>query len=208
MPHAVTGDGFEKHFGVNYVAHFALFQALQGTLLASSTPDFPSRVVMVSSMIHAMSTFSFEDYNYQNTPYDEYMAYGASKTATIWMANEIERRFGSQGLHATSVHPGAVLTEKLASDENQAEVIAQSPEMAAYLKSIAQGAATPVWAAVGKEWGSKGGRYLAEMAEEKPLDASATGLIKLGYAPHAYDEEAEGRLWHLGLKLIGEEDKQ
>ena len=29
-----------------------------------------------------------------------------SKTANIWFANELERRYGSQGIHATSVHPG------------------------------------------------------------------------------------------------------
>ena len=36
----------------------------------------------------------------------QFVAYGQSKTANIWMANEIERRFGAQGLHALSVHPG------------------------------------------------------------------------------------------------------
>lgn len=33
-----------------------------------------------------------------------------SKTANIWTANEIERRYGAQGLHATSVHPGIIGT--------------------------------------------------------------------------------------------------
>lgn len=187
------------------MAHFALFQALKDALLASSTPEFHSRVVMLSSMVHSMSTFNFDDYNFQTTPYDSYMAYGASKTATIWMANEIERRYGSQGIHATSIHPGAVLTEKLASDEKQVDVMMQSPEVVSHIKSTAQGAATPVWAAVGKEWGTKGGRYLADMAEEGPLNPSANGLIRAGYAPHAYDEDEEKRLWELGLELIGEE---
>ena len=29
-----------------------------------------------------------------------------SKTANCWMATEIDRRYGPQGLHATAVHPG------------------------------------------------------------------------------------------------------
>ena len=33
-----------------------------------------------------------------------------SKTANIWTANEIDRRYGAQGLHATSVHPGIIGT--------------------------------------------------------------------------------------------------
>ena len=32
-----------------------------------------------------------------------------SKTANIWFANELEKRYGSQGIHATSVHPGKLL---------------------------------------------------------------------------------------------------
>ena len=29
----------------------------------------------------------------------------------IYFANEIDRRYGSQGLHATSVHPGGIITD-------------------------------------------------------------------------------------------------
>ena len=32
---------------------------------------------------------------------------GQSKTANIYLATEIERRYGSQGVHAWAVHPGA-----------------------------------------------------------------------------------------------------
>ena len=29
-----------------------------------------------------------------------------SKTANIWFSNEVDRRYGAQGLHSTSLHPG------------------------------------------------------------------------------------------------------
>ncbi|KAL6407435.1 putative short-chain dehydrogenase [Ilyonectria robusta] len=162
---------------------------------------------MLSSMVHSASTFKFDDYNFQRTPYHTYVAYGSSKTATTWMANEIERRYGSQGLHATSVHPGAVLTEKLSAQVDEAQGMMQNPAIALYMKSIAQGAATPVWAAVGKEWETKGGRYLAEMIEQGPLRGSESDLIQHGYAPHAYDKEGEERLWDLGLQLCSTAEK-
>ncbi|KAI8651270.1 hypothetical protein NCS55_01370800 [Fusarium keratoplasticum] len=205
-PQGTTMDGNETHFGVNYVAHFALFHELRDTLLASATPEFSSRVVTTSSMVHAMSTFLLDDYNFERTPYGPYVAYGSSKTATLWMVNEIERRYGSKGLHATSVHPGAVLTEKISAQMGGSEGTMQNPAIGLYMKSIAQGAATTVWAAVGKEWEKRGGRYLAEVSEAGPLRGSETDIIRLGYAPHAYDEDGEKRLWKIGLELIGAQD--
>ncbi|KAJ4180374.1 hypothetical protein NW755_011868 [Fusarium falciforme] len=205
-PQGTTRDGHETHFGVNYVAQFALFHELRDTLLASATPEFSSRVVTTSSMVHAMSTFLLDDYNFERTPYEAYVAYGSSKTATLWMANEIERRYGSKGLHATSVHPGAVLTEKISAQMGGSEGTMQNPAIGLYMKSIAQGAATKVWAAVGKEWEKRGGRCLVEVSEAGPLRGSETDIIRLGYTPHAYDEDGEKRLWKIGLELIGAQD--
>ncbi|KAJ4355918.1 uncharacterized protein N0V89_003943 [Didymosphaeria variabile] len=51
-PESRTEDGFETQFGVNHLAHFLLFQLLKRTLLASATPQFPSRVVNVASSGH------------------------------------------------------------------------------------------------------------------------------------------------------------
>ncbi|UPK99752.1 hypothetical protein LCI18_010687 [Fusarium solani-melongenae] len=200
-PQGTTGDGHETHFGVNYVAHFALS-------MNYATPFWHRQLLMTtSSMVHAMCTFLFHDYNFERTPYEPYAAYGSSKTATLWMANEIERRYGSKGLHATSVHPGAVLTEKVTAQMERSDGSMQNPALSLYMKSIAQGAATTVWAAVGKEWENKGGRYLAEVSEDHPLRGSETDIIRLGYASHAYDEDGEKRLWQLGLKLIGAQDE-
>jgi NAD(P)-dependent dehydrogenase (short-subunit alcohol dehydrogenase family) len=105
-PESTTEDGFETQFGTNHLAHFLLFQLLKPTLLASSTPEFNSRVVALSSLGHRSATVQFDDLDFKKQGYQPFVAYGQSKTANIWMANEIERRFGAQGLHAMSVHPG------------------------------------------------------------------------------------------------------
>lgn len=48
-PEGRTQDGFETQFGTNHLGHFTLFYLLKPILLASSTPEFNSRVVNVSS---------------------------------------------------------------------------------------------------------------------------------------------------------------
>ncbi|KPM42993.1 hypothetical protein AK830_g3519 [Neonectria ditissima] len=70
------------------------------------------------------------------------------------------------------------------------------------MKSPAQGAATTVWAAIGKEWEGKGGRYLENCSEAKPGpdDGDLTGA---GYVSHTYNEENEARLWADSLKIVG-----
>jgi hypothetical protein len=79
---------------------------------------------------------------------------------------------------------------------------AQNEAVGKVMKSVEQGAATTVWAAVAKEWESKGGRYLAE-CEDAPKgedDHSAEGF---GTVPHTYDAEKEARLWRDSLKMVG-----
>ena len=49
---SLTEDGHEVHFETNHLSHFLLFQLLKPALLAASTPEFHSRVVLVASSAH------------------------------------------------------------------------------------------------------------------------------------------------------------
>lgn len=122
-----TKDGFEQQFGVNHLAHFYLFQLLKPMLLNSTTPSFNSRVISVASSIHTMGSVKVGDYNLEKCGYDPFVGYASSKTCNIWMANELERRYGAQGLHSISVHPGGIETGLQASHaEGPAQMIAAS----------------------------------------------------------------------------------
>lgn len=81
--------GFETQFGTNHVAHFLLFQLLKPALLASFMPEFNSRLVSVSSSGHEYSEILFDDLNLQKAGYDMWKVYGQSKTANIYLANEV-----------------------------------------------------------------------------------------------------------------------
>lgn len=92
-PEAKTADGFESQFSINYLGHFLLYKLLKQSLLSSSTPEFQSRVVNVSSAGHHMSSVVLDNINFDGE-YEAWKAYGNAKTACIWMTNEIERRHG------------------------------------------------------------------------------------------------------------------
>lgn len=193
------------------IVHFYLFQLLKDTLLSSATPSFPSRVVSVSSFGHRNSEVRFDDYNFdQPNSYNPWLSYGQAKTANIYFSNEIERRYGGKNLHSTSLHPGGISTGLQVHVDAEAAAGWNTPEVQAYMKSPEQGAATSVYAALGEEWKSKGGRYLNNCVEEKPFAHPGNPMFVSddGYETWAYDEAKAGRLWKDSLRLVGLGDDQ
>ncbi|KFZ18006.1 hypothetical protein V501_01422 [Pseudogymnoascus sp. VKM F-4519 (FW-2642)] len=204
-----TKEGFEMQFGVNHLAHFLLFELLKPALLASASTEFSSRVVNLSSSAHHVASINESgDYNFEKIEYNDWVSYGQSKTANIFMANEIERRYGSQGLHANSVHPGMIATA-LMQHMDPAMVETWKKDEKAYktMKLPEQGAATTVWAAIGQEWEKKGGEYLAECGKTTRGNDNHE-ITGVGFAGHAYDPEKEARLWKDSLKMVGLTDDQ
>jgi NAD(P)-dependent dehydrogenase (short-subunit alcohol dehydrogenase family) len=198
----VTADNHELQFGTNHLSHFLFYKLLQPALLAAASSSRPSRVVVLASSAHNVCGINNSDnYNFQKSEYDPSVAYGQSKTANIYMANEIERRYGSRHLHATSVHPGLVqtgLTQHMPPDAFKG-----MEHLYPTMKSVEQGAATSVWAAVGEQWKHEGGKYLVNCAVAEPYKEGDDKFTTQGYAPYAYDVEQAERLWNDSLKIVG-----
>ncbi|GFF51500.1 short-chain dehydrogenase TIC 32, chloroplastic [Aspergillus udagawae] len=201
-PEGRTKDGFETQFGTNYLSHFLLFLLLRPALLAAATPQANSRVILLSSLAHRYSEVEFDNLNLDGE-YDRWRAYGQSKCALVWAANEIDRRYASQGLRAFSVQPGGIQTGLLQylSEEEQSG-FSDDPTLGPRLKSPEQGAATSVWGAVSRSLEGMGGKYLEDVQIAEAHDASR-GPWALGYASYAYNPEKERRLWEVSLKLVG-----
>ncbi|VUC33011.1 unnamed protein product [Clonostachys rosea] len=198
----LTKDGFETQFATNHLSHFLLFELLKPAMLKASSAAFQSRVVVVSASAHRVSGIApTGDYSYEKSTYDAWGAYSRSKTANIYMANEIERRFGSQGIHGLSLHPGNVYSGigRFIPDEVMAAAV--KPIMHV-LKNTEQGAATTVVAAVGKEWEGRGGVYLADCAESERGEDDGS-ILGPRYSSVTYNEKDEGRLWEESLKMVG-----
>lgn len=202
VPERKTKDGFELHWGTNHLSHFLLFDLLRTMLLESSTAEFHSRVVIVSSTAHRNAPMDFNDLNWERRKYDPSVAYGQSKLANVYMANEMERRYGSQGLHAWSVHPGGIRTGLQRPNFHDALTFVRSGIMTT-LKSMMspeQGASTTVWAAVSRELEGQGGKYLERNRISEQRKGSS--LIEPGHAAWAYNEENAKRLYEISLESV------
>ncbi|KAL7622953.1 hypothetical protein AAE478_006632 [Parahypoxylon ruwenzoriense] len=203
-PEGRTKDGFELQFGTNHLSHFLLFYLLKDLLLASATPDFHSRVVNVSSSGHRYGPVRLDNLTLEGE-YDGWAAYGQSKTANIYMANQIERLYGAQGLHGYSLDPGSFVSPNLQKHcGDEMEAAKSNERMMKYFVSLEQGCATSVYAAVSKELEGRGGLYLegASIAGPVPPDGD---VIEYGYGEWAFDREKEERLWEISKKLVGAE---
>jgi NAD(P)-dependent dehydrogenase (short-subunit alcohol dehydrogenase family) len=212
-PFEKTIDGFESQFATNHLGHFLFFQLLKPTLISSASPEFPSRVVSVTSLAHFFAPPDLDDVNFEKTPYEPWTAYARSKTANIWFSNALHRRYSAQNLLSTSVHPGGIVEgSNLAihvSEETKAAMFGDEATLRTF-KSSAQGAATSVYAAVSEEWGKKGGRYLSSCTEQKSREErrGEEGMwenANEGYAEWVYDEEQEEKLWDLSVGIVGVE---
>lgn len=147
----------------------------------------------------------FNDANFENRPYDKWVAYGQSKTATSLFAVAFDKRAQSYVVRAFAVHPGAVLTDLLRymSDEESKiwGVYRENgvPKASGGFKTVEAGAATAIWCATGPPLSDKGGVYCedGDIARVVPPDDNSP----TGVRPYAIDKTAAEALWRLSEKL-------
>lgn len=202
----LTQDGFEMQFATNHLSHFLLFQLLKPELLAASRPRFQSRVIMVACQEHRRHGLNERgNYNFEKGEYDIAIAYAQSKTANIYMANEIERRYGTRGLHALSTNSGRIISGEFQQDGGQS--LHPNPQLETGGKSCAQGTSTTIWGAIGREWEGKGGRNLSHCTDALSGD-SVEDMPSTTCAEHTNNPAEEARLWEDSLDMIGLLDDQ
>ena len=194
-PEGKTADGFETQFGKNHLGHFAFTAGLMPALAPGA------RVVTLSSGAHLRGTCDLEDLNWESRDYDPNLAYAQSKTANIWFASELQRRFGDR-LLSLSVHPGVIQTD-LARHLPPAVVegMREGFEKAGVaVKNVPQGAATSVWAATAAELSEHGGAYLLDCHVAPPISEE---VPRQGFETWAYDEANAKALWSKSEALTG-----
>jgi NAD(P)-dependent dehydrogenase (short-subunit alcohol dehydrogenase family) len=207
-PFGHTVDGFETQFGTNHLGHFALVNRI-----ASLIRD-GGRLINLSSAGHRYSNVDLNDPNFERTPYEPFVAYGRSKTANILFAVAFDERHRDRGVRAAAVHPGGIRTElgRYAEPGRIEKVIEEiNRQLAAQgkgpfqWKSIPQGAATSVWAAVVAPASEIGGRYCenCHVGHIVPDDAPITAVSE-GVRSYALDRNNAEALWKKSEEMVGE----
>ena len=199
--------GYELQFATNHLGHFQLTARLWEALKKSRS----ARVVALSSSGHRMGEVDFSDPNFNKRPYDKWAAYGQSKSANSLFAVELDKRGQTHGIRAYAVHPGGILTDlsRYMTDEdlrpygisrvNGVITIPDASKGPVRFKTVEQGAATTVWAAVSPQLSGKGGVY-CEDCDIAPM-VSADSNLYSGVRPWAVDKAAAEALWILSEKL-------
>jgi NAD(P)-dependent dehydrogenase (short-subunit alcohol dehydrogenase family) len=203
-----TPDGFETQFGTNHLGHFVLVNRI-----ASLIRD-GGRLINLSSAGHRYSNVDMEDPNFERTNYEPFVAYGRSKTANILFAVAFDKRHRDRGVRAAAVHPGGIKTElgryvepgrmeKVIGEINQQ--LAAQGEGPFQWKSIPQGAATSVWAAVVAPAEEIGGRYCENCHVAKTVpDGTPITAISEGVRGYALDAKSAEALWKKSEEMVGE----
>ncbi len=201
-PLTYTEDGFESQFGTNHVGHHALTVGLLPALRRSGG----ARVVALSSIGHRRGDVDFDDLDFRARPYDPWVAYAQSKTANALFGVGMTERHADLGITANAVNPGFIMT-RLQRHMTHEELLdrgwvneAGEPSRREGQKTLEQGAATSVWAAVAPELAGNGGHYLEDCAIAHPW--TGPGALRRGYLPYALDPANADRLWAVTARRI------
>jgi len=207
-PFGHTADGLKTQFGTNHLGHFVFINRIASLLNSGG------RLINLSSSGHRFSNVNLDDPNFETTPYDPFVAYGRSKTANILFAVEFDRRHKARGIRAAAVHPGGIQTELgrymepgtlegMIKQLNEQEAAAGNAPF--QWKSIPQGAATSVWAAVVAPAEEIGAKFCenCHVSTIVPDDVVIT-VMSEGVRGYALDPANAAALWKKSEEMVGE----
>ncbi|KDO26516.1 hypothetical protein SPRG_07918 [Saprolegnia parasitica CBS 223.65] len=199
-PKATTTDGLEMQFGVNHIGHFYLTKLLMPALQWTGTADAPARVVNLSSMgqnLYAPDEGIFLNDLSGDKSYYEWERYGMAKLANVLFSTELNKRYASQHVISVALHPGVIVATELtrhlgiASTVRSLSGLRSGMLMRAFrepMKSIAQGAATTIVAAL--DPAVQPGGYYADCQVSTDLHPKAT------------DVDLARQLWEVSESLV------
>ncbi|KAF9921517.1 Short-chain dehydrogenase/reductase 2b [Linnemannia zychae] len=197
-PFALTVDGVEQQFGVNHLGHFVFTLALLDRLKASQ----PSRVVVLSSILHEVSVKGGIDFDTLNDPKasTNWTRYGRSKLANLFFGQELARRLANEKVYVNIVHPGYIATGlNRHAEESMGAVSGRLSNMAECMFAIkpSQGALTQLYVATSPEIERENirGKYFMPIANEIRPNPISKNL------------EIQTRLWEVSEQLMREKVK-
>jgi NAD(P)-dependent dehydrogenase (short-subunit alcohol dehydrogenase family) len=181
--------------------------------LASLIPS-GGRVIVLASSGHRFADVDLDDPGFERTPYEPFVAYGRAKTANVLFAVAFDQRHQARGVRAAAVHPGGIHTELgRHMDESQMTALVETinSQLASegkapfQFKTIPQGAATSVWAAVVAAAEEVGGKYCENChVSEIVADDVVITAVSEGVRGYALDVAHADALWRKSEEMVGE----
>ena len=206
-PFGHTADGFDTQFGTNHLGHFVLVNRIASLIRTGG------RLINVSSAGHRYANVDLDDPNFERTPYDPMVAYGRSKTANILFAVAFDKRHRGRGVRAAAAHPGGIQTEltryqdpgrvEKMIDRINEQRTAQGKGPFQW-KTIPQGAATSVWAAVVASADEIGGQYCEDCHVGHIVPDDLPAGINESVRRYALDPNNAEALWKKSEEMVGE----
>ncbi|XP_047540392.1 retinol dehydrogenase 12-like [Vanessa atalanta] len=185
-----TEDGIDKLMQINYLGPFTLTHLLLDKLIASK----PSRIVNVSSYLHKMAKFDFQNLTdvfalADNTDsfYNQMVRYGNTKLCDILWTVALAKKLPS-GVTANVLHPGLVKTNIFNNFNPHVKGVLFLIIDLLY-KTPLEGAQTIIHLCVSPKLDNETGSYYMDCKKVSPSKA-------------AEDEDLAERLWHKTLSLI------
>lgn len=183
----MTGEGLEANFAGNHLGPFALTRSLEPLLrkAAAENPAGATRIVMTASDASEMGLpIDFADM--QNLDrFNPGLAYCTGKLANVLFARALAAKLAGTGIVAHAMAPGATDTPFFANAP--AETQAHTRDLPKL--TVAEGADTLIWLALGEEAGRSSGGYWEKRAPRAPH-------------PQVDDPAAVERFWQESERLV------
>ena len=206
-PETRIGDNWESQIAVNHFGHFLLTKELMDMMAGNDG----ARFVSLSSSAHSLTGILWDDIHFLDNPYDKWMAYGQSKTASSLIAIEFDRLMKDKGVRGFSVHPGGIITplqrhlqkEEMVALDWMKEDGSPTELTKNFFKTTSQGASTTVWCATSSSLNEIGGVFCedCDIAKRKnEVDESMQRYF--GVADWAVDIDEASKLWELTEKTL------
>jgi NAD(P)-dependent dehydrogenase (short-subunit alcohol dehydrogenase family) len=168
----LSADGFELHFAVNHLGHFALTQLLLDRLAASGPG---TRVVNVSSEAHYSARgIDFAAVRRRTETFAGAREYAVSKLCNVLFTQELARRLDRTAVTSYALHPGVV-----ASDIWRRIPRLARPFITRRMLTTEQGAVTSVYCATSPAVAGDSGLYYDKCAVRPPSAAATPELAEL-----------------------------
>ena len=206
-PETRIGNNWESQIAINHFGHFMLTKEMMDVMADNDG----ARFVSLSSSAHSLTGMLWDDIHFLNSPYDKWMAYGQSKTASSLIAIEFDKLMKDKGVRGFSVHPGGIMTPLQRHLQNEEMVTlgwmkedgSLSDLAKNFFKTTSQGASTTLWCATSSSLNNIGGVFCEDCDIAKIKSEVDESMQRyFGVADWAVDIDEASKLWELTEKTL------